>query len=249
MCHRNRTHTYRKENRSASFVPDCMCWHCWECRPKLRRKWIGHATRILESCGRYTAAVIVNEDCWASFSRLLRSHDVRHFKVRLGTPQYGVIIASTVPVRELPFGSEPMHSDKAIKRFTGWVNSVQDGRGGNPVSSSRAWSLPADKPTGWTKIAVGPTAAQVRELAAAVDVHFSDRVLAGTDVVVCRGETAAMDALCTALAELAPNDSIPKRERGFNKDSTDAILDAEQERIWSGQPDEKSIPYTVGAVT
>jgi len=249
MCHRNRTHTYRKDNRSASFIPDCMCWHCWECRPRLRRKWIGHATRVLETCGRYTGVVVVPVEYWDTFSRRLRNHGILHFKVRLGTPQYGIVIGSPVPIEDLPFSAEAMTADKAIKRFTGWVNSVQDGRGGNPVSSSRAWSLPEHKPGGWQKIAVGPTAAQVRELAAAVDVHFSERFLAGTDMIVCRGETAAMDALCTALAELNPKIHAFEGKSELNNVSAAVVTDSDDYFPWGYEPDESAIPYTVGAVT
>lgn len=196
-----------------------MCWHCWECRPRLRRKWIGHATRVWQSCNLHLGAVIVNMEAWPSFSRKLRKYGLNHFKVRLGTAQYGVIVGARANLDDLPFAINPITLKDAIKRFAGWVNSVQDGRGGNPVSSSRSWALPAQMPSGWQKIAVGPTTAQVRELAAATGVHFAERFIAGVEMTVCSGDTDSMDALCTALAELSPNFHPIKDGCEFKSDS------------------------------
>jgi hypothetical protein len=245
MCYRNRCHTYRKDDRSASFAPDCMCWHCRECRPRLRRKWINHATHVLGTCGLHLGIVFVPLEKWASFSRRTRKYGLKHMKARLLARGYGVVLGSPVPFDEIPFEVEVVTVDKAVKRFTGWVNSIHDGRGGNPVSSSHAWSLPQHHPTGWTKIAVGPTPAQVQELATAMGVHFANRVINGIDMTICHGETTAMDALCDKLANSIRN-HMPSDKSEFNNDSDTATWEL---AYWRGFPDEEPDPYLVGAVT
>lgn len=252
MCHRNGINHFRKDNRMVSYSPNCMCWHCWECRKLLRRKWITHFTKVLEFCGLAIGVLTCPVDSWDSFSRNLRRLGIKHFKVKLRTAQYGVVIGSTVPIESLSlYAVTPMTAAAAIKRFTGWVNSIEDGRGGNPVSSSRSWCLPSDKPSGWQKIAVGPTVAELKAIAERTNVIFSERTINGTDMAVCRGETAAMDELCASLAELCPriHSSPRKIEFEFNNDSDDADQEDDGWCTWKGQPDEEPSPYLVGPVT
>jgi hypothetical protein len=137
-----------------------------------------------------------------------------------------------------------LSTDMACRLFERHVNDIQDSRGGNPISSSRSWALPSRENTGWDLVAVGPTPEQVKRTAELFKVACRTLTVAGEPMMVCHGDTLAVDGLCAAIEALAENSCTIEgtRTERFDADA-DCLL------AWRGFPDEEPDPYRVGMVT
>ena len=199
MCKRNPFVNLRKRNRFVNLRPDCRCWGCDECRPKQRKKWIANATHRIENCTKYLAWTECDPGHWDAFRRQLRRYGCDDFRVRFESGRFGVLFSTPVPPVMLPFTSRHLTKRDAIQKITGWITSINSARGGNPVSSSRAWSLPARDLSDWDVVAIGPSPACVKALAAKLNLLCSERTIHGAEMITCYGDTAAIDALCEGL--------------------------------------------------
>jgi hypothetical protein len=239
MCKRNPYSNLRKRNRFVNLRMDCRCWGCDECRPKQRRKWIANATRRIENCTTYLAWTECDPDHWDAFRRQLRRYGCDDFRVRFESGRFGVLFSTPVPPVMLPFTSRHLTKRDAIQKVTGWITSINSARGGNPVSSSRAWSLPARDLSDWDVVAIGPSPACVKALAAKLNLLCSERTIHGAEMVTCYGDTAAIDALCEGLMT----------KNSASEEYTDWDTAPYELASWRGFPDEEPDPYLVGAVT
>ena len=110
---------------------------------------------------------------------------------------------------------------------------------------------PRDPPSGWDVVAIGPTQAQIKAAAAAVQARTdrllkcADRIISGLAFTVCSGSMTDIDAVCELIGAECPNNSVEsvlgRRE----------IADADEDCLlsWRGMPDEEPDPYRVGMVT
>ena len=96
MCKRNRDHTFRRGNNSSTYKPDCRCWKCRECRPRLKRRWIEHARRKFlkwEEDGGYLGyATVAGDETFQAMVRRFRRRKMPYFRIRTGNDgQYAVL--------------------------------------------------------------------------------------------------------------------------------------------------------------
>lgn len=201
MCSRNPWRTVRKGNKLITHKPDCMCWGCHECLPKMRFKWIHHGSKCLRECGTKIVILTISTDSFDLYARKLRRLGAKYLRVRVDPDTYAVFIATNVD-EILRCGVE-VSSFRAAERFTDMVNKINDSNGGNPISTSRAWSLPSREHSDWNLIAIGPAPSAVRSAAFLVLADFVERTIHGTPVAICRGDTIQVDRLCELIESLA----------------------------------------------
>lgn len=201
MCSRTYWRTVRKNNRLVTHKPDCMCWACSECLPKMRFKWIHHGSKCLRECGTKIVILTISTDSFDSYARKLRRLGAKYLRVRVDPDTYAVFIATNVD-EILRCGVE-VSSFRAAERFTDLVNKINDSSGGNPISTSRAWSLPSREHSDWDLIAIGPAPSAIRSAAFLVLADFVERTIGGTPAVICRGDTIQVDRLCELIRSLA----------------------------------------------
>lgn len=221
MCKRNRkARTERRNAITRTYYPDCMCWKCGACRPKLQSKWISHVLGCFKECGTRLVVVAIPVDDFARFSRRLSRNGANYARVRREL-EY-VLFVSTNNEAILACGVE-VSLQRASELFTEMVMQIQDSSSGNPVSTSRKWSLPSKEHSGWDLVAVGPTPEQVRHAAKVAEcaeaIKCLDRTINGLTVTICSGPTLAVDRLCEMVAAMATNH--PKecsRQRYKNSD-------------------------------
>jgi len=194
-----------------------MCWGCDECRPKLKKKWIWHATKVLGQ-GGYLGALTVDPDEFASFARKLRCKGGKYLRVRISERGYAVIVGMPTNPVWWTFRATPLKSHQAVELFTKWVNEIQDSNDGNPISTSRAWSLPSRDHSDWDLIAIGPAPSAVRSAAFLALADFVERNIGGTTVAICSGETAKIDWLCDLIGSLS---HYPKAKKQKEHDDSD----------------------------
>ena len=239
MCHRNRWRTVRKNNVVLNFKPDCLCWACDECRPKMRERWIQHGTRLLRECGKRIAVVTIGIESFDRFSRRLRRHNARYLRVRPDDQRYTLFV-STNDTDILNSGCE-VRLLRAVELFTEMVNKITDSKGGNPISTSRAWALPSREHSDWDLIAVGPSPKAVRSAAFLVVMDCAERSIGGMQVTVCRGDTLQVDRLCELIGSLASGNPI--------KGKCECKEESASGAVWSMDQDVDGRRYLIGAVT
>lgn len=196
MCSRNPWRTVRRDGKTLTFQPDCGCWGCGECRPKLKEKWVRHAQKCFRECGRTLAYLFCGAEDVESISRWLRRHGCDYFRIRRQKDRYLFIFSCD----ETPSMSARCSVSEACEAFTEKVNEIHGPSGGNPVSSSRSWALPQRNHSGWDTVAIGPTPAQVKAMAEETAVQCREKF----GMTICSGEMQVIDRLCAMIASSVP---------------------------------------------
>lgn len=210
MCSRNPWRTVRKGNKLITHQPDCMCWGCDECRPKLKKKWIWHATKVLQAEEKTLAYLFCSVDEVESVARSLRRRKCNYFRIRRKETRFLFIFSCD----QVPEMAARCSVRDACDAFAEKVNEIKDSSGGNPISSSRSWSLPSRDHSDWDLIAIGPAPSAVRSAAFLALADFVERNIGGTTVAICSGETDKIDRLCDLIGSLA---NYPTKNQGANK--------------------------------
>jgi hypothetical protein len=242
MCSRNPWRTVRKDNKTLTYKPDCMCWGCDECRSKLKDKWIHHAQKCFASCRNPLAYLFCHSDEVEKFARWLRRHNCDYFRIRRNPDRYLFIFSCN----EVPSMAARCSVRDACDAFGEKVNEIHDSAGGNPVSSSRSWSLPQRNHSGWDVIAIGPAPAQIRTAAFVTTAKCQS--LFG--ITVCSGDSSVIDHLCEMIASLAAHYPTRPINRFDNVNADTLFEDSANDyhRPWGSQDEEQEYWRTKDAV-
>jgi len=170
----------------------------------------------------------------------LRRHDTKYARVRRGN-RFMVIVGSSKPICHLPFFVEQISVEYAAGKFATWVDAIKDSKGGNPISTCRAWAMPAREHSDWDLIAVGPAPKAVRSAAFLVVMDCAERSIGGMQVTVCRGDTLQVDRLCELIGSLASGNPI--------KGKCECKEESASGAVWSMDQDVDGRRYLIGAVT
>ena len=245
MCANSPYITVHHNNRTITIQPDCETWGCDYCRQLLKDKWLNHIAETVEQDGRKQRGVMYCDVfSFPAVSRRIRRHDQDYFRVRYAWGEYFLLVVGD----ELPPGATDCTSEEAIGRFAELVEQVKDSKDGNPLSSSRKFARPRKETSVYELVAIGPTPAQVRLVAALAAAKCVERTINTLTATVCTGSESVIMQLCGMIAALCPNSSKAQTvSRGEILDMVDG--DTDKWGCWRGQPDEEMSPYLVGAVT
>jgi len=247
MCKRNRKNrTERRDGQVRTYRPDCMCWVCDTCRPKLQAKWICHGSACLRECGKPIVLVQVALDDFVRFARKLNRMGAKYIRVR-ANGRYEVFVATNKPER---LCGMRVDVSVAVEFYSKLVKKIVSSKLGNPISTCRKWALPSRERSTWELIAEGPTPAQIRKAVEVAEcgaaIKCLDRTINGLTVTICSGPILAIDGLCELIASLEC-ESHSSKGKGRYKNTCDD--DGYAPESWNGQPDEEHAGYAIQYMT
>jgi hypothetical protein len=131
-------------------------------------------------------------DDFARFARKLSRMKADYIRVR-ANGRYEVFVATNKPEQLCGMRVEV---SVAVEFYTKLVKKIVSSAGGNPISTSRKWALPARERSTWELIAEGPTPEQIRYAVEVADcgktIKCLDRTINGLTVTICSGPILAI---------------------------------------------------------
>jgi len=224
-----------KANRTITIQPDCETWGCpYGCQDILKNKWIGHAETILreyEAQGWVFGYARVAISAFASLTRQCRRCGIKVFRVHISKCEYGVVFGALPGKwRHLSCRLTTVTANGAGCMFRSWAMTPYLTAGSNPISSSRAWSLPRKSYDDYELVNVGARPETVRLLAAITKAQCQDRMINSLSATICTGASDVMDAFCDRLRAIGPYFSS-KSHRKSNGENTDTESHREYEDV------------------
>ena len=191
MCHRNppRTTLHESSGHLHNFRPDCRCWHCSECRPKLIAEYLGKLQSFIDTSG---GAWVVRGSAadWRRF-RKRAWRQVNWFRVQ--RPDGGLTCYCDGPMGEgCRLSTERCVADAS--RILEEETPLQGGKRFLRVSVSKAWRSPR-KISEWTDLGIHVAASFRREVIA-LGGRILERVRGGVRYLRAKLSPATLVEFC-----------------------------------------------------